>query len=554
MKKKWLDSYQKGVPHYIDINSSKRSIADDIDETFKKYGEMIAYKNFGTSITYNDIDIYSRKFATYLQNVLCLTKGSRIGIMTPNTFHYPIALFAAIRSGLIVVNINPLYTENELTHQINDSGLETIIVLENFAHTVQASMKKSCLTNVIVSRIGDFHGFIKGSIMNFVNKYIKKQIKDYSIVNKLDFVNIIKITNSNDYSRVETCGDDIAFLQYTGGTTGVSKGAMLTHSNILSNMSQAQSWILGCKNVQEKIVTALPLYHVFALMANLFVFFRLGACNILITNPRDIPAFIKQIKNEKFTIITGVNTLFRALLLDKNISSVDFSNLKISLGGGMQVEEVVSRKWQEITGNPINQAYGLTESSPAISINPINDDFNNTVGLPLPSTELSVRDDDGNELDFNQEGELWVKGPQVMLGYWNNKKETNKVMNNNWLCTGDIVKVNDDGYIEILDRKKDVVIVSGFNVYPNEIENVISNHPDVFEVGVTGKKVKEKGALSGDKYEIIAFVVKRNPTVTEDELFTYCRKMLTRYKIPKKIEFVNSLPKTNVGKILRRSL
>ncbi|KTC90230.1 AMP-binding protein [Fluoribacter dumoffii] len=550
MDKRWFEQYQKGVPHEID-SSQYSSLVDLFKESCKRYAKKTSYINMGSGITFNQLDEMSRDFAAYLQQ-LKLPKGTRIAIMLPNVLQYPVALFGILRAGYVVVNTNPLYTTDELVHQMNDSGAEAIIVLANFAKTVEKSLNSiPTLKHVIVTEIGDLFSTPKRIIVNAVIKYIKKMVPAYSIPHAVSFNYVLLEGKQATYHPVELNHDDIAFLQYTGGTTGVAKGAILTHGNMVSNVLQADAWIkpIGL-NGDEVIVTAIPLYHVFSLTANCLTYMKEGAKNVLITNPRDLDHFIKEIKNVRFSAITGVNTLFNALLNHPKFKEVDFSRLKISLAGGMALQKSVALKWLEVTKTPVLEAYGLTETSPAAIINPMNlVEYNGSVGLPLPSTDVLILDDDENEVPVGTSGEVCIKGPQVTPGYWKRPDETALVFTKNgYLKTGDIGKMDEEGFIYLVDRKKDMLLVSGFNVYPNEVEQVISMHPGVLEVGVVGIVDKESGE------RVKACVVKKDPNLTAEQIIAYCREHLTAYKVPKVVEFYDELPKTNVGKILRRAL
>ena len=550
MEKFWFKQYQQGVPH--EINTSQySSLVHLFDEACHKYANDIAYSNMNFTITYAELDKYSLQFASYLQN-LNLKKGTRIGIMMPNLIQYPIVFFAILRAGFIAVNMNPLYTCDEVVHQVKDSGTEVIIVLANFAYTIEKSLPEiPNLKHVVVTDLGDAFPFIKKSIVNFVVKYIKKLVPKYYIPQSLKYNKAMLCGAKNTFKPIELQHKDIALLQYTGGTTGIAKGAMLTHENMIANVLQASSWIsplsVGDKDI---IVTALPLYHIFSLTANCLTFLHFGAKNILITNPRDIPNFIKEVKNSKFTAITGVNTLFNALLNNPKFGEVDFSKLKLALSGGMALQKSVAVKWQEITKTRVLEAYGLTETSPAVTINPMYlPEYNGSIGLPLPSTDISIRDSQGKELAIGEAGELCVKGPQVTKGYWQKPEETeNLFWPDHYLRTGDIARFDELGYIYLVDRKKDMIIISGFNVYPNEVEQVISMIPGVLEVGVIGVNEDDSGE------RVKACIVKKDPSLTAEQIIKYSREHLTAYKVPKIIEFYDELPKTNVGKILRRAL
>ena len=548
MDKIWLKSYQAGVPAEIHPNEYA-SLVDLFNESCIKHANHTAYMNMGSALTYARVHQLSDQFAAYLQQQ-GLPKGTRVALMMPNILQYPVALFGILKAGFSVVNINPLYTCDELAYQLKDSGADVIVVMANFAKTVEnARPKAPQLKHVVITEMGDLFSPIKRVLVNAVVKYIKRMIPTYSIPDAISFHCALK--QGNHPNPVELTHDDIAFIQYTGGTTGVSKGAMLTHGNMIANVLQASAWIspLSIGNT-DIIVTALPLYHIFSLTANCLTFFRAGANNILITNPRDIPGFIKEIKHSKFTAITGVNTLFNALLHHPKFSTIDFSTLKLALSGGMALQKSVSIRWHEVTRSPILEAYGLTETSPAVTINPMYlTEYNGSIGLPLPSTDISIRDPEGNALARGEQGELCIKGPQVMAGYWMHPEETALVFwPDGYLRTGDVVMMDEQGYLYLLDRIKDMILVSGFNVYPNDIEQVIGLMPGVLEVGVIGVR----DALGGEKVK--ACIVKRDPNLTTDDVLAHARQHLTAYKVPKIIEFYTELPKTNVGKILRRAL
>lgn len=550
MDKRWFEQYQKGVPHEID-SSQYSSLVDLFKESCTRYAKKTSYINLGSGITFSELDELSRDLAAYLQQ-LKLDKGARVAIMLPNVLQYPVALFAILRAGYVVVNTNPLYTTDELIHQMNDSGAEVIIVLANFAKTVEKALSAiPALKHVIVTEIADLFPTPKRIIVNAVVKYIKKMVPAYEIPHAVAFNYALLEGKQAPLHHVELDHNDIAFLQYTGGTTGVAKGAILTHGNMVSNVLQAEAWItpIGLDG-DEIIVTAIPLYHVFSLTANCLTFLKLGAKNILITNPRDVGHFIKEIKNGHFSAITGVNTLFNALLNHPKFKEVDFSKLKISLAGGMALQKSVALKWLETTKTPVLEAYGLTETSPAAIMNPMNlTEYNGSVGLPVPSTDVIILDDDEHEVPVGTSGEICIKGPQVTPGYWKRPDETAMVFTKNgYLKTGDIGKMDEEGFIYLVDRKKDMLLVSGFNVYPNEVEQVISMHPGVLEVGVVGVVDKESGE------RVKACIVKKDPDLTAEQIIAYCREHLTAYKVPKVVEFYSELPKTNVGKILRRAL
>lgn len=550
MNKIWLTSYQQGVPSEInpDIYSS---LVQLFEESCEKYKDLPAFSNLDHVLTYQQTADLSRAFAAYLQQKLHLKKGDRIAIMLPNILQYPVVLFGALQAGLIVVNVNPLYTVPELMHQVNDAGAETIVVLANFAHVVQAALPKISLKNIIVTELGDLLPCLKSILVNTVVKYVRKMVPAWSVPNAIAFKSVMAEGKKLHYQKVTVTGDDIAFLQYTGGTTGVAKGAVLTHRNMIANVEQVFSWVkFNVEERNEVMITPLPLYHIFSLTANCLCFLRFGALNVLITNPRDIPNLVKELSKHRFSVMTGVNTLFNALLNNPEFAKLDFSHLKIALGGGAAIQHAVAQRWAEVTGKTLYEGYGLTETSPVVCITPLTlKNHQNSIGLPVPSTDVSLRDEDGHEVPQGKEGELCVKGPQVMRGYWNNEAETKKVFTEDgWLKTGDIARIDEAGFVYLVDRKKDMILVSGFNVYPNEVENVIAANPDVLEVAVIGMPDPNSGET------VKAFVVKKNPELTADDLIAYCRQHLTGYKLPKHIEFRDHLPKSNVGKILRRAL
>lgn len=546
----WFKSYPQGVPHEVDLDEY-RSIVSVLDTAIEKFRDRPAFTNFGKALTYGEIDTLSRRFAAYLLGELKLKKGDRVAIMMPNCLQYPIAIFGVLRAGLTVVNVNPMYTPRELKHQLNDSGAVVLLVVDNFGKTVQEAMTGTPLKHVITTGLGDLVGFPKGTVINFVLKYVKKLVPDYDIPATVRFKDTLTLGQMHALPEVEIDPDDIAFLQYTGGTTGVSKGAMLTHRNLVANMQQAGVWIgNGLDYGKEVIITALPLYHIFALTANCLVFMKLGGLNHLISNPRDMRGFVKELQGTRFTAITGVNTLFNGLLNTPGFDKVDFSHLKLTLGGGMAVQRAVAERWKKVTGVPLIEAYGLTETSPAACINPMDlKEYNGAIGLPVPSTDICLKDDDGNLVPLGEVGELCVKGPQVMKGYWQRPEETVKVIDGDgWLHTGDMAKMDADGFFYIVDRKKDMILVSGFNVYPNEVEDVIAGLDGVLEVAAIGVPDEKSGEA------VKVFVVRKDPALTEDRIKAYCRDNLTGYKQPRYIEFRTELPKTNVGKILRKEL
>lgn len=551
MDKIWLKNYQPGIPATIEDQMEKyRSLGDLMEESFTKYSQTEAFNCMGKGLTYQEIDMLSRQFASYLQNDLKLEKGDRVAIMLPNILQFPVALFGILRGGFVAVNVNPLYTARELQHQLKDSGAKVIIIFENACHTLQGILDKTEVKHVLTTNIGDMLGFPKSMIVNFVIKKVKKMVPAWSIPNSKKFTEVLNSGNAKTYKKPDLKPADIAFLQYTGGTTGVAKGAILTHRNIIANMCQARAWLSPAITIgNEIIISPLPLYHIFSLTVSM-IFISVGGTNVLITNPRDMPGFVKELKKWKFTVLPGVNTLFNGLLNNPDFKAVDFSSLKISIGGGMAVQRAVAVKWKQVTGKTLIEAYGLTETSPAACVNPMNiPDFNGFIGLPIPSTEVVIKDDNDKTLAIGETGEICIKGPQVMPGYWKRDDETAKVMSpDGFFKTGDIGIMNADGFVKIVDRKKDMILVSGFNVYPNEIEDVVATHPKVFEVaaiGVPDEKTTEAIKL---------FIVKKDESLTAEEIITFCRKELTNYKVPKMVEFRTDLPKTNVGKILRKDL
>lgn len=551
MEKIWLASYPPGVAAEIP-SLSYRSIAELFTHAVARFNQKPAAINMGTTLSYHDLDVLTRDIAAYFQQGLGLKKGDRIAIMMPNLLQYLVVLYGAFRAGLIVVNVNPLYTPRETIHQLNDAGAVAIVVLANMAHTLEEAMPQCpLLKHVIITRVGDLFPTLKGLIVNFASKYVANPYPGYHIPDAIAFKDAIAAGKKLSLTPVDVDPEDIAFLQYTGGTTGISKGAMLTHSNMLSNVAQGAAWI-GHMLIpgEECIITALPLYHIFSLTANCLIFTEMGASNVLITNPRDMRGFVKELKRYKFTVMTGVNTLFNGLLHTPGFDALDFSSLKITMGGGMAVQHAVAKAWKEVTGKPILEAYGLTETSPAVAINPFNlTDYTGAIGLPLPSTDVKIIDETGKELDIADIGELCVRGPQVMSGYWKSPEETALVLDKNgWLKTGDIAKIDAKGFVYIVDRKKDMILVSGFNVYPNEIEDVVMGHPGVLEAAAVGAPNTTSGQI------VKLFIVKKDPNLTEKDVLDYCEARLTRYKMPRMVVFKDSLPKSNVGKILRREL
>ena len=545
----WLKNYPKGIPTEINPDSYD-SIIDLLETSFKKYGDKTAYENMGKTLTFAEVEKLSAKFADFLQNHTKLQKGDRIAIQMPNLLQWIVAMFGSIRAGLIVVNTNPLYTAREMNHQFKDSGAKAVVILANFAQNLEKIVKETEIETVVITEIGDLLGGFKKTLVNFVVKNVKKMVPPFKIDGAIKFNDALRKGAKGSFTRHEINNEDTAFLQYTGGTTGVSKGAMLSHRNILANMEQISAWMLPkLKEGVETVITALPMYHIFALTVNCLAMLKIGARNILVTNPRDMPAFIKTLKKFPFTIVTGVNTLFNGLLNQEEFKNVDFSKFKVAVGGGMAVQDSVATKWKEITGIPLAEGYGLTETSPLLCCNPIDGTERiGTIGLPAPSTEIKIMDDMGKEVPIGENGEICAKGPQVMKGYWQRPEETANVFMNNYLKTGDIGFINEDGFVKIVDRKKEMINVSGFNVFPNEIENVISSHEKVLEVGaigITDPKSTEK---------VKVFIVKKDDSLTEEEIISFCKENMTAYKVPKQVEFRKELPKSNVGKILRRIL
>jgi len=550
MSHAWYSSYPEGIPYEADIFAYD-SLVDVFESACGTYSEKPSFCNFGKTISYQQLDDYSRHFAAFLQTQLGMKKGDKFAIMMPNLLQNPIAIFGALRAGLTVVNVNPLYTAEELRHQLRDSEATGIIVLENFATTLQAIISETSIKHIITSRMGDMLSFPKSTIINLVVKHIKKMVPNYQLDGSYTFLKALKLGEHSQYTRPEINRNDFALLQYTGGTTGVAKGAILTHGNLVSNLQQASAWIEPyMEKGKEHVITALPLYHIFSLLANCMFFMKVGGLNHLITNPRDMKAFVKELKNSKFSVITGVNTLFNGLLNTPGFSDVDFSHLKLTLGGGMAVQKSVAEKWQDVTGATLLEAYGLTETSPAACINPLTlKSYNGKIGLPIPSTEVCIKDDNNALLPTGEVGEICIRGPQVTQGYYKRPEENARIFDNdNWFHTGDLGFMDEQGYFEIVDRKKDMIIVSGFNVYPNEVEAIIACHDDVVEVGVIGIPDESCGEI------VVAVIVSRNPDLTLSDISIHCESSLTRYKIPKRVEFVTEVPKTNVGKILRREL
>jgi long-chain acyl-CoA synthetase len=550
MTKIWHKAYDAGVPHEINPEEYS-SINEMLEIAFNKFKTLPAFHNMGTTLSYEDIDLQSKKFASYLQNHLMLQKGDRVALMMPNILQYPVALFGALRAGMVVVNVNPLYTPRELEHQLKDSEAKAIVIFANSASVLEKVVAHTPVKHIMVTQIGDFLKFPKNHIVNFVIKNVKKMVPSFNLPNMLDFKECIQKGDVKTFKKPDVKPNDMAFLQYTGGTTGVAKGAILTHRNIVSNMVQARAWIKDfITDGKEIVITPLPLYHIFSLTANCFVFNSVGALNILITNPRDLPGFVKELKKWKFTAFTGVNTLFNGLLNNEEFKTLDFSALKVTLGGGMAVQRAVAEKWKMLTKRPLIEAYGLTETSPAACINPMSlKEYNGFIGVPIPSTEIEIKDDNNQTLPIGEIGEICIRGPQVMGGYYNRPDETAKVMTQDgFFKSGDLGFMTEEGFIKIVDRKKDMILVSGFNVYPNELEDVVVQHPKVLECAAIGIPDEKSGEV------VKIYVVKKDQTLTSEELMKFCREQLTSYKVPKSIEFRNELPKSNVGKILRKDL
>lgn len=549
MKKVWLNRYPADVPAQINPDRY-HSLVDLFEQSCTRFADQPAFTNMGEVMTFRKLEERSRAFAAWLQEGLGLQKGDRVALMMPNLLQYPVALFGILRAGMIVVNVNPLYTPRELEHQLNDSGASAIVIVSNFAHTLEKVVDKTQVKHVILTRMGDQLSTAKGTLVNFVVKYVKRLVPKYHLPDAISFRRALHNGYRMQYIKPEVTPDDLAFLQYTGGTTGVAKGAMLTHRNMLANLEQ----VLGTYGPllhrgKELVITALPLYHIFALTMNCLLFIELGGQNVLITNPRDIPGLVKELGKYPFTAMTGVNTLFNALLNNKDFHRLDFSSLHLSAGGGMPVHQAVAERWEKLTGQFLLEGYGLTECSPLVSVNPHDIDYHSgSIGLPVPSTEVKLIDDDGNEVAPGEPGELCIKGPQVMLGYWQRPDATEEILQDGWLRSGDVAVMDEEGFLRIVDRKKDMILVSGFNVYPNEIEDVVMQHSGVQEVAAVGIPSEASGEL------VKIFVVKKEASLTEEALITFCRRHLTGYKVPKQVEFRTELPKSNVGKILRREL
>lgn len=549
MQKTWLQHYPKGIPADIQLQEYS-SIIQVFEEACQKYSKQVAFTNMGVDLTFEELHKKVEAFASFYQNELKLKKGDRIAIQMPNLLQFPIAMFAALRAGLIIVNTNPLYTAKEMLHQFKDSEVKAVVIMANFAYLLEQVIGETKIEAVVVTELADLFPFPKSFIVNSVVKYIKKMVPAYQLSRSYTFREALEIGARGKSTAVPTVATDVAFLQYTGGTTGVSKGAVLTNSNIIANMLQICAWMTPrLVPGQEICITPLPMYHIFSLTVNCLAFLRYGTQSILITNPRDMPALMKDMKKYKFTLMTGVNTLFNGLLHQEEFKTIDFSSFKLSVAGAMALQKSVSVRWKEVTKSTIVEGYGLTEASPVLCCNPIDGtDKVGTIGLPLPGTEVKLVDDQGNEVPAGEPGELAARGPQVMQGYWKRPDETAKVLRDGWLLTGDVAVVDNEGFFKIVDRKKDMILVSGFNVYPTEVEEAIADHPGVLEVAAIGVPDENSGEV------VKAFVVKKDPAVTEADIIAHARKSLTKYKVPRSVEFRTELPKTNVGKILRRAL
>ena len=550
MERIWLEHYPPGVPADIsDQVAACASLVDMFEESCARHAGNTAYLSMGVSMTYAQTLEKARAFAAWLQ-AQGVSRGDRVALMMPNLLQYPVCLFGTLMAGAVVVNTNPLYTAHELHHQLSDSGAATVVVAENFAHTLQAALDGTQVRRVVVTAMGDLLGFPRGLLTNLVVRHVRRLVPSWNIPGTIRLNDALAQGARLAYVRPALSHDDLAALQYTGGTTGVAKGAMLSHGNLVANVCQAHAWVGPfCQGDRECIVTALPLYHIFALTANCLTFMRLGASNLLIVDPRDIHSFVKELGKTRFTVLTGVNTLFNGLLNNADFNRLDFRALSLTLGGGMAVQEAVSKRWLQLTGKPIAQAYGLTETSPAVTINPLDKvDFNGSIGLPVPSTDVSVRMDN-HPVALGEPGEICIKGPQVMVGYWQRPDETAQTFDaDGWLMTGDIGTMNEQGYVFLLDRKKDMILVSGFNVYPNEVEAAAMEHPGIRDAAAIGVPSQTSGE------DVKLYVIRKDPTLTEAEVIAHCRTLLTGYKVPKFVEFRDELPRSNVGKILRKDL
>ncbi|PLR35410.1 long-chain-fatty-acid--CoA ligase FadD [Chimaeribacter californicus] len=549
MEKVWLTRYPSDVPAEIDPDRHG-SLIEMFENAVLRYADQPAFINMGEVMTFRKLEERSRDFAAYLQHDLKLKKGDRVALMMPNLLQYPIALFGVLRAGMVVVNVNPLYTPRELEHQLNDSGAGAIVIVSNFAHTLEKVVYNTQVRHVILTRLGDQLSAAKGTLVNFVVKYIKRLVPKYHLPDAVSFRTALQRGRQLEYVKPDITNDDLAFLQYTGGTTGVAKGAMLTHRNMQANLEQSKAAYAPLLRAgHELVVTALPLYHIFALTVNCLLFIERGGSNLLITNPRDISGLVKELAKYPFTALTGVNTLYNALLNNPEFQALDFSTLRLSVGGGMAVQRAVAEKWEKLTGKHLLEGYGLTECAPLVTGNPYDlKHYSGSIGLPVPSTDIRLVDDQGRDVPMGEPGELLIRGPQVMRGYWQRPDATAEVLKEGWLSTGDIVTVDEQGFLRIVDRKKDMILVSGFNVYPNEIEDVLMQHPKVLEAAAIGVPSE----ASGEAVKVC--VVRKEPSLTQEELLAHCRRHLTGYKVPRIIEFRDELPKSNVGKILRREL
>jgi len=548
-QKPWLKSYPVGIPAQVDVLQYE-SLVEFVEESFKKYKNRPAFENMGVSMTYGEIEKKANHFAAYLHS-RGLKPGDKIALMMPNCLQYPIAVFGALKAGIIIVNTNPLYTPREMQFQFKDSGAKAIVILENFAANLQSIIVQTDIEIVIIAQLGEMLGTIKGSLVNFAIKYVKRMIPKYDLANKVSFGHAIDEGKKFKVKPFDNCREDVIVLQYTGGTTGLSKGAMLTNGNLLANMIQIKTWMqTDVSDKGETILSPLPLYHIFAFAVNCLAAMSYGAKTVLVTNPRDLSSVVKEFTRHKISLMTGLNTLFNALLNNDDFCKCDFSSLKVVVGGGMAIQKSVADRWKEVTGCPLTEGYGMTESSPLITVNPLDGSGKpGSIGLPVSSTEIRIMGDDNLEKGFDEVGEIQCRGPQVMKGYYNQPSETSKtITHDGWLCTGDIGKMDEDGYMHIVDRKKDMILVSGFNVYPNEIDHVVSSHPKVLEAAAAGVPDDKSGEV------VKIFVVKKDKSLTKDEIITYCKENLTGYKVPKHVEFRDELPKTTVGKILRRAL
>ena len=548
VEKTWLKFYDPRVSAEIDADRYA-SVVDIFEQSVKKFKDKVAFINMGQSMTFGELDKLSAQYAAYLQNS-GLKRGDAVAIMMPNLLQYPVAMFGVLRAGMVVVNVNPLYTARELKHQLNDANAKAIVIVENFACTLEEVISETNIQEVFLTSLGDMLPVPKRWVVNAVVKYVKKMVPAFNLAATTSFTSAIKQGQSLTYTRPDLTNDELAFLQYTGGTTGVSKGAMLTHRNMIANLEQVSGILETVIDEGEDfVVTALPLYHIFALLANCLMFLKYGCQNLLITNPRDMPGFVNELSKYPFTILPGVNTLFNGLLNTPGFSELDFKNFKFGLGGGMAVQRPVAEKWEKVTGTVLLEGYGLTECSPVVTVNPPQiDAYKGAIGMPVPSTEIKLLDDDGNEVEKGEPGELWVKGPQVMKGYLNRPEATDEILKDGWLATGDIATVDDEGYFYIVDRKKDMILVSGFNVFPNEIEEVAAMHDNIVESAAVGVPNEASGEV------VKLFVVRNNDSLTAEAVIAHCREHLTGYKVPKQVVFKEDLPKTNVGKILRREL